>query len=66
MAGRVSDWYFMNGNSLAGLKEQIDEIRAYAAAAPGGGREVRFGANAFILAGTRRDPSYEGRQVRRE
>ena len=27
MAGRVADWYFMNGNSLEGVKTQIDEIR---------------------------------------
>ena len=26
MAARVSDWYFMNGNSLEGIKAQIDEI----------------------------------------
>ena len=31
MAARVSDWYFMNGNTLEGYKAQIDEISANAA-----------------------------------
>jgi FMNH2-dependent dimethyl sulfone monooxygenase len=57
MAGRVSDWYFMNGNSLGGLKEQIDEVSAHAARE---GRKVRFGVNAFILA---RDTESEAREV---
>ena len=34
MAARVSDWYFMNGNSLEGVRAQIDEIRAIAAEHP--------------------------------
>jgi FMNH2-dependent dimethyl sulfone monooxygenase len=57
MAARVSDWYFMNGNSHAGLQEQIDEVRAHAARE---GRKVRFGVNAFILA---RDTEEEAREV---
>ncbi|WP_394833317.1 dimethyl sulfone monooxygenase SfnG [Pendulispora rubella] len=60
MAGRVSDWYFMNGNSLAGLKEQIDEVSANAAAV---GRKVRFGVNGFILA---RDTEAEAHEVLHE
>ncbi|WP_394843800.1 dimethyl sulfone monooxygenase SfnG [Pendulispora brunnea] len=60
MAGRVSDWYFMNGNSLAGLKEQIDEVSAHAVAA---GRKVRFGVNGFILA---RDTEAEAHDVLHE
>jgi FMNH2-dependent dimethyl sulfone monooxygenase len=60
MAGRVSDWYFMNGNSLEGLKEQIDEVSAHAAKE---GRKVRFGVNAFILA---RDTENEAREVLNE
>ena len=47
MAARVSDWYFMNGNSHEGLKEQIDFVSQEAAKH---GRRVRFGVNAFILA----------------
>jgi FMNH2-dependent dimethyl sulfone monooxygenase len=57
MAGRVSDWYFMNGNSLEGLKEQIEEVSGHAARE---GRRVRFGVNAFILA---RDTEGEAREV---
>ena len=47
MAARVSDWYFMNGNTPENHKAQIDEIREAAAAQ---GRRVKFGANAFIIA----------------
>src|SRR3954465_1870454 len=47
MAARVSDWYFMNGNSLEGVRAQVEEIRANAAKV---GRTVRFGLNAFIIA----------------
>lgn len=60
MAGRVSDWYFMNGNNHQGLREQIDEVRAHAARA---GRKVRFGVNAFILA---RDTEAEAHAVLEE
>ena len=63
MAARVSDWYFMNGNSLEGVRAQVGEIRAAAASAPGGGRRVRFGLNAFIIA---RDTEREAREVLRE
>ena len=31
---RVSDWYFMNGNSLEGVRAQVDEMRAIAAEHP--------------------------------
>ena len=57
MAARVSDWYFMNGNSLENHKAQIDEIREAAAAL---GRRVKFGVNAFVVA---RDTEAEARQV---
>jgi FMNH2-dependent dimethyl sulfone monooxygenase len=60
MAARVSDWYFMNGNSLEGVKAQIDEITANAAKV---GRTVKFGLNAFIIA---RDTEAEARQVLRD
>jgi FMNH2-dependent dimethyl sulfone monooxygenase len=46
MAGRVSDWYFMNGNSLEGFKEQIADVRAEAALH---GRTVKFAVNAFVI-----------------
>jgi dimethylsulfone monooxygenase len=46
MAGTHSDWYFLNGNSIEGAKEQIDEVKSIAAAHQ---RDVRFGLNAFII-----------------
>jgi dimethylsulfone monooxygenase len=60
MAARVSDWYFMNGNSIEGVRAQVDEIRSAAAQL---GRTVRFGLNAFIIA---RDSEAEAREVLRE
>lgn len=51
MAARVSDWYFMNGNSLEGVGAQIEEVSEYArelGREPG--RDIRFGLNAFIVA----------------
>jgi len=46
VAAAVADWYFMNGNTLDGLREQIEEVSALAAEA---GRRVRFGVNAFVI-----------------
>eukprot|EP01037_Dinobryon_pediforme_P038549 gene38549-46640_t len=46
MAAHHSDWYFLNGNSVEGVKAQIDEVRALAAAA---GRTVKFGLNGFVI-----------------
>lgn len=46
MAAYHSDWYFINGNSVEGVKTQIDEVRALAAAA---GRTVKFGLNGFVI-----------------
>jgi FMNH2-dependent dimethyl sulfone monooxygenase len=46
MAANYSDWYFLNGNSVEGAKEQIDEVRALAKAA---GRTVKFGLNGFVV-----------------
>ena len=60
MAARVSDWYFMNGNSLDGVRAQVDEVSTLAAQH---GRRVRFGLNAFILA---RETRQEAHDVLRE
>jgi FMNH2-dependent dimethyl sulfone monooxygenase len=57
MAARVSDWYFTNGNSVEGIKAQIDDLRAKAAANE---RHVKVGVNAFIIA---RDTEQEARAV---
>ncbi|WP_019500600.1 dimethylsulfone monooxygenase SfnG [Pseudanabaena sp. PCC 6802] len=60
MAGRVSDWYFMNGNTIEGVREQIEEVSALAHAA---GRTIKFGLNSFILV---RDTEKEAHEVLRE
>ncbi|MCW5624261.1 MAG: dimethyl sulfone monooxygenase SfnG [Burkholderiales bacterium] len=57
MASRVSDWYFTNGNTPEGVKLQIDDIRAKAAA---NNHRVKIGINAFIIA---RDTEEEAQQV---
>lgn len=46
MAARVSDWYFMNGNTNTGIKEQIEDVRELAKKE---GREVKFGLNGFVI-----------------
>ncbi len=61
MAGRVSDWYFMNGNSFEGVRSQIEEVSGHAqAAGRTPGRDIRFGLNAFIVA---RESESEARAV---
>jgi len=57
MAARVSDWYFTNGNTVEGIKAQIDDIRAKAAANK---HSVKIGVNAFIIA---RDTEAEAKAV---
>jgi len=57
MASRASDWYFTNGNTVEGIKAQVDDIRAKAAA---NGHSVKVGVNAFIIA---RDTEEEARAV---
>jgi dimethylsulfone monooxygenase len=47
MAARVSDWYFTNGNTVEGIKAQVDDIRAKARA---NGHTVKIGVNAFGIA----------------
>lgn len=49
MAARVSDWYFMNGNSVENVAEQIGEIRALAVDNGRDPGEIRFGLNAFVV-----------------
>jgi FMNH2-dependent dimethyl sulfone monooxygenase len=49
MAARVSDWYFMNGNSPEKVAEQISEIRDLAAEAGRDPSEIRFALNAFVI-----------------
>lgn len=61
MAARVSDWYFMNGNTPEGVQAQIEEVSGYArAAGREPGTDVRFGLNAFIVA---RETEAEARET---
>lgn len=62
MAARVSDWYFMNGNSLEGIREQIQEVSAKAARYGRRG-QVKFAVNAFVIC---RDTEEEAVQVLRD
>ncbi|POZ51454.1 dimethylsulfone monooxygenase SfnG [Methylovulum psychrotolerans] len=57
MAAMVSDWYFTNGNTVEGIKAQIDDIKAKAAAHK---HPVKIGINAFIIA---RDTEEEAKAV---
>jgi FMNH2-dependent dimethyl sulfone monooxygenase len=58
MAARVSDWYFANGNTIEGIKVQIDEIQRKAAAFGRPGPKI--GLNAFVIA---RDTESEAKAV---
>ncbi|MEH1972347.1 MAG: dimethyl sulfone monooxygenase SfnG [Nostoc sp.] len=60
MAGRVSDWYFMNGNTIEGVKEQIAEVSELASLE---GRTIKFGLNSFIIV---RDTEAEAHEVLRD
>ncbi|WP_370288950.1 dimethylsulfone monooxygenase SfnG [Nocardioides sp.] len=62
MAGRVSDWYFANGNTPEGISEQIRDVTDVAAV-HGRAGQVRFGVNAFFIG---RDTEAEARDVLRE
>lgn len=57
MAAKVSDWYFTNGNTVEGIKAQVDDIRAKAAA---NNHSVKIGVNAFVIA---RDTEEEAKAV---
>jgi FMNH2-dependent dimethyl sulfone monooxygenase len=57
MAASVSDWYFTNGNTVEGIKAQVDDIRAKAAA---NHHSVKIGVNAFVIA---RDIEEEAKAV---
>ncbi|MFT4267427.1 MAG: dimethyl sulfone monooxygenase SfnG [Xenophilus sp.] len=59
-AASVSDWYFTNGNTIEGLKAQIDDIQTKAKANK---HTVRIGVNAFVIA---RDTEEEARAVLQE
>ena len=60
MAARVSDWYFTNGNTIDGIRKQVDDIRAKAAQS---GHQVKIGVNAFAIV---RDTAEEARAALNE
>ena len=60
MASRVSDWYFANGNTVEGIREQIEDLRAKAKQNQ---HQVKVGLNAFIIA---RDTEEEAQAVLQE
>ena len=60
MASRASDWYFTNGNTVEGIKAQVDDIREKAKA---NNHHVKIGVNAFIIA---RDTEEEAQAVLQE
>lgn len=60
MAARVSDWYFTNGNTSEGIRAQVEDLRAKAAA---NGHSIKVGVNAFVIA---RDTEAEARAVLNE
>lgn len=60
MAARVSDWYFTNGNTPEGVKQQIDDLQTKAAA---NGHRVKVGLNGFVIA---RETEKQAREVLQE
>jgi dimethylsulfone monooxygenase len=60
--GRLSDWYFSNGKSFDGVREQLDDLRRIAAEA-GRTDGPRFGLNGFVIV---RDTEQEAQDTLRE
>ena len=60
MAAKVSDWYFTNGNTPEGVKQQIDDLQTKAAA---NHHSVKVGLNGFVIA---RDTEKEAKEVLQE
>ncbi len=46
VAARQTDWYFMNGDTVEGVAQQISEVRKLAEPL---GRKPRFAVNAFVI-----------------
>jgi dimethylsulfone monooxygenase len=60
--GRLSDWYFSNGKSFDGVREQLDDLRRIAADA-GRVDGPKFGLNGFVIV---RDTEREAKDTLRE
>ena len=56
MAARVSDWYFTNGNTVDGIKTQIEDIAAKAALNQ---HQVKIGVNAFAIVRATKDEAHK-------
>lgn len=59
MAGRVSDVLFMNGNTNRGFREIIADARDSAESAGRDPRELKFGANGFVIVRDTEDEAVE-------
>lgn len=57
MAARLSDWYFMNGNTIDAVREQVEDVDGQALVNT---HDVRFGLNGFAVV---RDTEAEARAV---
>ncbi len=62
MAAKVSDWYFMNGNTIEGFKEQIEDVKALARK-EGREEEIKFAAHGFAIV---RDTEEEALELLRD
>ncbi|MEQ7848322.1 dimethylsulfone monooxygenase SfnG [Nocardioides kribbensis] len=60
MGGRVTDWYFMNGNTPEGVAEQVRDVTDVARVNGRPEGAVKFGVNGFVVA---RDSEAAARQV---
>jgi len=60
MAARVSDWYFTNGNTLEGVRQQVQDIQQKAKE---NRHRVKIGVNGFVIA---RQSEQEAQQVLQE
>lgn len=61
MAGRVSDVYFMNGNTLENIAAQIEQVRTLREQTGQG--TIQFGINGFVIVRTTEE---EAKQVLRD
>ncbi|MFG0430041.1 dimethylsulfone monooxygenase SfnG [Serratia liquefaciens] len=60
MAARVSDWYFTNGNTPEGIRQQVEDIQLKAAENQ---HKVKIGVNGFVIA---RQTEQEAQSVLRD
>lgn len=60
MAARVSDWYFTNGDTLDGIRQQVEDVQRKAASNQ---HRVKIGVNGFVIA---RNSEQEAQQVLQE